>query len=118
MAAYRVLTDELAARGVTAIAYETVELPDGSLPLLAPMSEVAGRLAPQVGAQAQPVPVTNAKPGWKWTFDSAQAVVNAVGANPAVICANWARNSRSKSWVVGLGAAAVLAVMTVDQCNL
>ena len=35
---------------VTAIAYETVQLPDGSLPLLAPMSEVAGRLAPQVGA--------------------------------------------------------------------
>jgi alanine dehydrogenase len=35
---------------VTGIAYETVELPDRSLPLLAPMSEVAGRLAPQVGA--------------------------------------------------------------------
>ncbi|WP_430791399.1 alanine dehydrogenase [Actinoplanes sp. G11-F43] len=34
----------------TAIAYETVQLADGSLPLLAPMSEVAGRLAPQVGA--------------------------------------------------------------------
>jgi alanine dehydrogenase len=32
------------------VAYETVQLPDGSLPLLAPMSEVAGRLAPQVGA--------------------------------------------------------------------
>jgi alanine dehydrogenase len=37
-------------RGVTAIAYETVEEPDHSLPLLAPMSEIAGRLAPQVGA--------------------------------------------------------------------
>jgi alanine dehydrogenase len=36
--------------GVVAIAYETVQLPDGSLPLLAPMSEVAGRMAPQVGA--------------------------------------------------------------------
>jgi alanine dehydrogenase len=35
---------------VTAIAYETVRGPDGSLPLLAPMSEVAGRMAPQVGA--------------------------------------------------------------------
>jgi alanine dehydrogenase len=52
LAADRALTEELAARGVTAIAYETVELPDGSLPLLAPMSEVAGRLAPQVGATA------------------------------------------------------------------
>jgi alanine dehydrogenase len=50
LAADRRLTDELVARGVTGIAYETVELPDGSLPLLAPMSEFAGRLAPQVGA--------------------------------------------------------------------
>jgi alanine dehydrogenase len=50
LAADKRLTDELAARKVTGIAYETVELPDRSLPLLAPMSEVAGRLAPQVGA--------------------------------------------------------------------
>ncbi len=50
LAADRPLTEELAARRVTGIAYETVELPDRSLPLLAPMSEVAGRLAPQVGA--------------------------------------------------------------------
>ncbi|MGZ4603116.1 MAG: alanine dehydrogenase [Kineosporiaceae bacterium] len=50
LAADRPLTEELVRRTVTAIAYETVELPDRSLPLLAPMSEVAGRLAPQVGA--------------------------------------------------------------------
>jgi len=50
LAADKALTEELLARKVTAIAYETVELPDRSLPLLAPMSEVAGRLAPQVGA--------------------------------------------------------------------
>jgi alanine dehydrogenase len=50
LAADRELTEALVERKVTAIAYETVELPDGSLPLLAPMSEVAGRLAPQVGA--------------------------------------------------------------------
>ncbi|WP_229072955.1 alanine dehydrogenase [Actinoplanes sp. DH11] len=43
-------TAALLTSGTTAIAYETVQLPDGSLPLLAPMSEVAGRLAPQVGA--------------------------------------------------------------------
>jgi alanine dehydrogenase len=36
--------------GISAVAYETVQLPDGSLPLLAPMSEVAGRMAPQAGA--------------------------------------------------------------------
>jgi alanine dehydrogenase len=52
LAADKSLTEELARRKVTAIAYETVELADRSLPLLAPMSEVAGRLAPQVGANA------------------------------------------------------------------
>jgi alanine dehydrogenase len=50
LAASRECTEALLAAGVTAIAYETVQLPDGSLPLLAPMSEVAGRMAPQVGA--------------------------------------------------------------------
>jgi alanine dehydrogenase len=46
----RAQTEELLASGVTAIAYETVTGPDGSLPLLTPMSEVAGRMAPHVGA--------------------------------------------------------------------
>jgi len=50
LAASRECTDALLSHGVTAIAYETVQLSDGSLPLLAPMSEVAGRMAPQVGA--------------------------------------------------------------------
>ncbi|GAA3082142.1 alanine dehydrogenase [Pseudonocardia yunnanensis] len=45
-------TEVLLRSGTTAIAYETVRLPDGTLPLLAPMSEVAGRLAPQAGANA------------------------------------------------------------------
>lgn len=50
LAASRPCTEALLAAGTTAIAYETVELADGSLPLLAPMSEVAGRLSTQVGA--------------------------------------------------------------------
>ncbi|MEV4055599.1 alanine dehydrogenase [Amycolatopsis sp. NPDC049688] len=50
IAADRPLTDALLAAGTTAIAYETVQTASGALPLLAPMSEVAGRLAPQVGA--------------------------------------------------------------------
>jgi alanine dehydrogenase len=50
LAASRPCTDALLAAGTTAIAYETVQLPDGTLPLLAPMSEVAGRMAPQAGA--------------------------------------------------------------------
>ncbi|HJQ06061.1 MAG TPA: alanine dehydrogenase [Nocardioides sp.] len=52
LAADKALTDELLARKVTAIAYETVQLPSGGLPLLYPMSEVAGCLAPQVGAHS------------------------------------------------------------------
>ena len=52
LAADQPLTQELVDRKVTAIAYETVQLPSGGLPLLYPMSEVAGCLAPQVGAHS------------------------------------------------------------------
>jgi len=50
LAAEERLTHEMMARRLTGIAYETVELPNGQLPLLTPMSEVAGRMAIQVGA--------------------------------------------------------------------
>jgi len=50
LAAYPAVAEALIAAGTTSVAYETVQSPDGSLPLLAPMSEVAGRLAPQMGA--------------------------------------------------------------------
>jgi alanine dehydrogenase len=52
LAASRPCTDALLEAGTTAIAYETVQLPNGALPLLYPMSEVAGCLAPQAGAHA------------------------------------------------------------------
>lgn len=51
LAAAESLTHELLKREVTAIAYETVQLPDRSLPLLTPMSEVAGRMATQIGSR-------------------------------------------------------------------
>jgi alanine dehydrogenase len=51
LAADRPLTEALIASGATAIAYETVQLPDRSLPLLSPMSEIAGRLSVQAGAE-------------------------------------------------------------------
>ncbi len=51
LAALPELTKELVKRKVSAVAYETIELANGSLPLLTPMSEVAGRMAVQVGAQ-------------------------------------------------------------------
>jgi alanine dehydrogenase len=50
LAAYPDVAKALLAAGTTSFAYETVQLPDGALPLLAPMSEVAGRMATQVGA--------------------------------------------------------------------
>ena len=50
LAAYPQVADALVERGTTAIGYETVQLADGSLPLLAPMSEVAGRMSVQIGA--------------------------------------------------------------------
>ncbi|TFB99804.1 alanine dehydrogenase [Cryobacterium adonitolivorans] len=61
LAAEAGLTQALLTAGVTGIAYETVQLPGRSLPLLAPMSEVAGRLAPIVGANAMLKP--NGGPG-------------------------------------------------------
>lgn len=51
LAAQPALTAELAGRGLTAIGYETVALPSGALPLLSPMSEIAGRVAAQVSAR-------------------------------------------------------------------
>src|ERR1700722_8679327 len=50
LAASRACTEALLNAGTTSIAYETVQLPDRSLPLLAPMSEVAGRMAPLMGS--------------------------------------------------------------------
>ncbi|MGW5320069.1 alanine dehydrogenase [Nocardia thailandica] len=60
LAASRACTDALLASGITAIAYETVRGPDGGLPLLAPMSEVAGKLGTQVGAYHLTAPLGGA----------------------------------------------------------
>ncbi|GIW21815.1 MAG: alanine dehydrogenase [Candidatus Sericytochromatia bacterium] len=51
LAASKELTDTLLDIGLVGIAYETIQLPNGSLPLLTPMSEIAGRMAVQIGAQ-------------------------------------------------------------------
>ncbi len=50
LAAYPAVAQALLDAGTTSVAYETVQTADGGLPLLAPMSEVAGRMAPQIGA--------------------------------------------------------------------
>ena len=54
LAAYPAVAKALLDAGTIGIAYETVQLPSGALPLLAPMSEVAGRMAPQIGQAPNP----------------------------------------------------------------
>ena len=105
LAAERRLTEELLARGVTGVAYETVQLPSRSLPLLAPMSEVAGRLAPLVGANAMLKP--NGGPGL--------LVPGVPGTHPAriVVLGGGVAGTNALSVAVGLG-----AEVTVLDTNL
>ena len=105
LAADRPLTDALVASGITAIAYETVQLPSRALPLLAPMSEVAGRLAPIVGANAMLKP--NGGPG--------MLVPGVPGTHPArvVVLGGGVAGTNAISVAVGLG-----AEVTVLDTNL
>ena len=62
LAASKELTQALVASGSTCVAYETVETAGGTLPLLAPMSEIAGRLAAQAGADRLVLPAGEGAP--------------------------------------------------------
>lgn len=105
LAAEASLTRALMAAGVTGIAYETVQLPGGALPLLAPMSEVAGRLAPIVGANAMLKPAGG--PGL--------LVPGVPGTHPAeiVVIGAGVAGTNAMNVAVGLGAA-----VTVLDTNL
>ena len=96
LAAEPELTHALVAAKVTAIAYETVQLPTRALPLLAPMSEVAGRLAPIVGANAMLKP--NGGPGL--------LVPGVPGTHPAkvVVLGGGVAGTNSVQIAVGMGA--------------
>jgi alanine dehydrogenase len=96
LAAEPALTSALLGSGITAIAYETVQLPNRALPLLAPMSEVAGRLAPIVGANAMLRP--NGGPGL--------LVPGVPGTYPAsiVVLGGGVAGTSAVSVAVGLGA--------------
>jgi alanine dehydrogenase len=96
LAAEPELTHALVAAKVTAIAYETVQLPTRALPLLAPMSEVAGRLAPIVGAAAMLKP--NGGPGL--------LVPGVPGTHPAkvVVLGGGVAGTNSVQIAVGMGA--------------
>ncbi|WP_022881714.1 alanine dehydrogenase [Gryllotalpicola ginsengisoli] len=99
------LTRALVDSGVTAIAYETVQLPNRQLPLLAPMSEVAGRLAPIVGAATMMKPAGG--PGL--------LVPGVPGTRPAdvVIIGGGVAGSNAITTAVGLG-----ATVTVLDTNI
>ncbi|MDP3209055.1 MAG: alanine dehydrogenase [Rhodoglobus sp.] len=105
LAAEPELTKALTDAGVAAIAYETVQLPTRALPLLAPMSEVAGRLAPIVGANAMLKP--NGGPGL--------LVPGVPGTHPArvVVLGGGVAGTSAVSVAVGLG-----AEVTVLDTNL
>ena len=96
LAAEAVLTNKLLAKRVTAIAYETVQLPSRALPLLAPMSEVAGRLSAIVGANAMLKP--NGGPGL--------LIPGVPGTRPAkvVVLGGGVAGTNAASVAVGLGA--------------
>ncbi|MBX3079317.1 MAG: alanine dehydrogenase [Cryobacterium sp.] len=96
LAAEPELTAALVSAGVTAVAYETVQLPNRALPLLAPMSEVAGRLSAIVGANAMLKP--NGGPGL--------LVPGVPGTYPAkvVVLGGGVAGTNAVSVSVGLGA--------------
>ncbi|MHB1171946.1 MAG: alanine dehydrogenase [Lacisediminihabitans sp.] len=107
LAAEPELTRQLLAARVTGIAYETVQLPSRALPLLAPMSEVAGRLAPIVGANAMLKP--NGGPGL--------LVPGVPGTHPAriVVLGGGVAGTNAVSVAVGLGADVVVLDTNIQR---
>ncbi|TFD23630.1 alanine dehydrogenase [Cryobacterium sp. TMS1-13-1] len=102
------LTRALLASQVTAIAYETVQLPSRALPLLAPMSEVAGRLAPIVGANAMLKP--NGGPGL--------LVPGVPGTHPAKIAVLGGGVAGTAAMQVSLGLGAEVTVLDTNLFRL
>ncbi|MCS7246416.1 MAG: alanine dehydrogenase [Thermomicrobium sp.] len=107
LAASESLTRVLMEREVTAIAYETVQLPDGSLPLLAPMSEVAGRLAIQVGAYYLMEPY-----GGRGVLLGG---VPGVGPGRVVILGGGTVGTNAAQMALGLGAEVVLFDINIER---
>ncbi|MDJ0349448.1 alanine dehydrogenase [Cryobacterium sp. PH29-G1] len=108
LAAEPELTRALLASRVTAIAYETVQLPSRALPLLAPMSEVAGRLAPIVGANAMLKP--NGGPGL--------LVPGVPGTHPAKIVVLGGGVAGTAAMQVSLGLGAEVTVLDTNLFRL
>ena len=110
LAADKPLTEELISRKVTAIAYETVQLPSGGLPLLYPMSEVAGCLAPQVGAHA----LLKAQGGRGVLMGGVGGVVNA----KVVIIGAGVSGQNAANIALGMGAEVTLLDTDLDKLRM
>lgn len=110
LAADKPLTEELLRRRVTAVAYETVQLPSGALPLLYPMSEVAGCLAPQVGAHA----LLKAEGGRGVLMGGVGGVANA----KVVILGAGVSGQNAANIALGMGADVTLLDTDLDKLRL
>ncbi|QCX28876.1 alanine dehydrogenase [Nocardioides jishulii] len=110
LAANKPLTEELLARRTTSIAYETVQLPSGALPLLYPMSEVAGCLAPQVGAHS----LLAAKGGRGVLMGGVGGVANA----KVVIIGAGVSGQNAANIALGMGADVTLLDTDLDKLRM
>lgn len=110
LAADKTLTDELLSRSTTGIAYETVQLPSGGLPLLYPMSEVAGCLAPQVGAHS----LMKAQGGRGVLMGGVGGVANA----KVVIIGAGVSGQNAANIALGMGADVTLLDTDLDKLRL
>jgi alanine dehydrogenase len=108
LAAEAELTDALMHSGITAIAYETVQTNDGRLPLLAPMSEVAGKMGSQVGAH-----FLEKEPGGRGVL-----MGGATGAPPAQVVVIGAGVAGYNSTLVAAGMGASVTVLDTNQERL
>ena len=110
LAADRPGLDALLAAGTTAVAYETVQLPSGLLPLLYPMSEVAGCLAPQVGAHA----MMKAQGGRGVLMGCVRGVANA----KVVVLGGGVAGQNAANVALGMGADVTILDTDLDKLRL
>ena len=109
LAAARSLTEALIGSGITAIAYETVELADGQLPLLSPMSRIAGRLAVQMGAH-----YLEKQQGGRGVLLGG---IPGVPAGQVTILGGGIVGTEAAKMAVGLGAKVSILDISVDRLN-
>ncbi|MBE9240709.1 alanine dehydrogenase [Synechocystis salina] len=109
LAAERSLTEALIKSGITAIAYETVELANGQLPLLAPMSRIAGRLAVQMGAH-----YLEKQQGGRGVLLGG---VPGVKAGQVTILGGGVVGTEAAKMAIGLGAVVTILDVNVDRLN-